>query len=309
MVRLVPLLDAKKLADKNLVLYQAMQERQEKAIDNATNAQRKLEKAYSVAYANYLTPFAEQFARIKNVDLGELPITKVVPEMAQIDVTLQAVALDAVQGLTVMAGGGLAGAAVGAGTFAAVGAFATASTGAAIGGLSGAAATSASLAWLGGGSLAAGGGGVAAGTAVLAGVVAFPVLLAAGGFLWWQGENAYNKQRDTHEELKRAEVQMDLQIARNDIVLRRVRRSAKTVRRLSEIGRVRLPRLRQVIERSDDYLAFDQAERDLLAELAGLAATVAAVIACPILDEHGNVTDSAGTVASAGDDLADRLAA
>lgn len=48
-----------------------------------------------------------------------------------------------------------------------VAALATASTGTAISSLSGAAATNATMAWLGGGSIAAGGGGVAAGAAVL----------------------------------------------------------------------------------------------------------------------------------------------
>lgn len=49
-----------------------------------------------------------------------------------------------------------------------VGALATASTGTAISSLSGAAATNATLAWLGGGTIASGGGGIAAGTTVLA---------------------------------------------------------------------------------------------------------------------------------------------
>ena len=51
-----------------------------------------------------------------------------------------------------------------------VGALAAASTGTAIAELSGVAATNATLAWLGGGSLAAGGGGMAAGATVLAGI-------------------------------------------------------------------------------------------------------------------------------------------
>lgn len=54
-----------------------------------------------------------------------------------------------------------------------------ASTGTAISALSGAAATSAALAWLGGGTLAAGGGGMAAGSAFLA--LAGPVGWAIGG--------------------------------------------------------------------------------------------------------------------------------
>lgn len=68
------------------------------------------------------------------------------------------------------------------GTYGAVGAFATASTGTAIGALSGVAATNATLAWLGGGSLAAGGFGVAGGMVALGGIALAP-LLAIGGFV------------------------------------------------------------------------------------------------------------------------------
>ena len=61
------------------------------------------------------------------------------------------------------------GAVAAAGTTATVAAVGSASTGTAIASLSGAAATKATLAWLGGGALAAGGGGVAMGVAVLTG--------------------------------------------------------------------------------------------------------------------------------------------
>jgi|GEM_PF-538695 len=61
-----------------------------------------------------------------------------------------------------------------------VSAFATAGTGTAISSLSGAAAQSATLAWLGGGPIAAGGGGVAAGSAVLGLVTVVPALLVGG---------------------------------------------------------------------------------------------------------------------------------
>ncbi len=59
----------------------------------------------------------------------------------------------------------------------------TASTGTAISTLSGVAASNATLAWLGGGSLAAGGMGVAGGMAVLGGLVAGPAL-AVGGLVF-----------------------------------------------------------------------------------------------------------------------------
>lgn len=60
--------------------------------------------------------------------------------------------------------------------------FASASTGTALSALSGVAATNATLAWFGGGSLAAGGLGMAGGAAILGGIVAGPAI-ALGGFL------------------------------------------------------------------------------------------------------------------------------
>lgn len=58
--------------------------------------------------------------------------------------------------------------------------FAAASTGTAISGLTGAAATNATLAWLGGGSLAAGGGGMAAGAIVLNLILIAPAAFITG---------------------------------------------------------------------------------------------------------------------------------
>jgi len=68
--------------------------------------------------------------------------------------------------------------------------YGSASTGASIAGLSGAAANSATLAWLGGGAVAAGGGGVAIGTIVLGGVAIGPAIAAGGWVLGAKGERA-----------------------------------------------------------------------------------------------------------------------
>jgi hypothetical protein len=78
--------------------------------------------------------------------------------------------------------GAVAGVSTALGTWALVGTFGVASTGTAIGTLSGAAASNAILAWLGGGSIAAGGGGIAAGSVVLGGLVAIPVIAITGLF-------------------------------------------------------------------------------------------------------------------------------
>jgi len=98
-----------------------------------------------------------------------------------------------------VAAGGAVGAAAGGaaayGTFAAVAMFGSASTGAAISTLSGVAATNATLAVLGGGTLAAGGAGMAGGALLLTGMVAAPAAaLAAAGFY------VLNQRRNKKEE-------------------------------------------------------------------------------------------------------------
>ncbi|MGY1722744.1 hypothetical protein [Blastococcus sp. SYSU DS0533] len=71
-----------------------------------------------------------------------------------------------------------------------------ASTGTAISSLSGAAASNATMAYLGGGSLAAGGGGIALGTAALGVVTIGPTLLVGGLTLNGQGEKAVTNAKE-----------------------------------------------------------------------------------------------------------------
>lgn len=75
--------------------------------------------------------------------------------------------------------GSVAGGTLAVGSWALVAALGSASTGAAITGLSGVAATNATLAWFGGGALAAGGAGMAGGAAVLGGLFAIPLVYFA----------------------------------------------------------------------------------------------------------------------------------
>lgn len=75
--------------------------------------------------------------------------------------------------------GSIAGGSLAVGSWALVTALGSASTGAAISGLSGVAATNATLAWFGGGALAAGGAGMTGGAAVLSGLFAIPLVYFA----------------------------------------------------------------------------------------------------------------------------------
>ena len=113
--------------------------------------------------------------------------------------------------------GGLGGAGLGtAGGLAASGlttgaimAFGTASTGTAISTLSGAAATNATLAALGGGSLAAGGGGMALGSLILGGATLGVGLLVGGIIFNITGSSLSDKADEAWAQMKKAENEID----------------------------------------------------------------------------------------------------
>ena len=167
-----------------------------------------------------------------------------------------------------------------------VSAYATAGTGTAISSLSGAAAQSATLAWLGGGTLASGGGGVAAGSAVLGLVTIVPVLLVGGFTMGVAGARTKTKARGFAASV-------DVEIARL--------RLAQDL--LGAVGH-RVDELRQVLERLAERAtaALDTLEsrdfdptlhaREFLRALQFVTA-VKEVLSTPVLDASGDLTEAA----------------
>lgn len=102
------------------------------------------------------------------------------------------------------AGAGFTGAAAGFAVYGGVMALGAASTGTAISSLAGVAATNATLAAIGGGSLATGGLGMAGGTAILGAAVAGPVLAIAGWAYNSHGEEALKNARKANLEVDSA---------------------------------------------------------------------------------------------------------
>lgn len=161
-------------------------------------------------FLKYLKVLEKNF-KVKEYEiLTQANITKVkYKEMASVEMNAREATA------TLVAGGSAASAAL-AGVpslvTGAVSALATASTGTAISTLSGAAATNATLAWLGGGSLAAGGGGIAAGSAVLTGITGATMgvfALAAAGIV---SSAVYSKKltaaNEYYEKLKIEEAKL-----------------------------------------------------------------------------------------------------
>lgn len=140
-------------------------------------------------------------------------------------------ATDVTRGIAGSAGAGLV---TMYGVYAAVGALGTASTGTAIGTLSGAAATNATLAWFGGGSLAAGGGGMALGTAVLGGVVVGPAVLVSGFFVAAHAERVKTHVQQQIAHLDVAQAEMSQQIGAFVAIKARANELASSIKRLAE---------------------------------------------------------------------------
>lgn len=108
------------------------------------------------------------------------------------------------------------------GAYGSVGALASASTGTAISSLGGVAATNATLAWLGGGSLAAGGGGMALGTAVLGGVAAGPLIAIAGLVMDTKAEKNLTEAKSFEAETEIKINKMELSVEGLKITSKRI---------------------------------------------------------------------------------------
>ncbi len=107
------------------------------------------------------------------------------------------------------------------GAYSSVGLLASASTGTAIATLSGAAATNATLAWLGGGSLAAGGFGVAGGMVMLGGIVAGPAIAVTGLVMDSKAEESLTDAKKFSAEADIAAEKIDDTVEKFEVIKKR----------------------------------------------------------------------------------------
>lgn len=251
---------------------------------------------------NSIKPFIESFEKLHSVDLME---SDGLNELSNFKIDRQS--FEELKELQIMAtsiaGGVASGAALGAATaFGAYGGamtFAAASTGTAIASLSGAAATNATLAFLGGGSLAVGGLGVAGGTAVLGGLVAGPAL-AVLGFV--AGAKASANRDNAHANLAKAEEfeeEMDLACTACKGIFMRANLFTRLLYKLDAIFQPIVFDLDNIIKTSGtDYSKFTTNQKETIAATLSVAGAIKAVLDTPILTEDGGLTQESESIAS-----------
>ncbi|WDM16546.1 hypothetical protein J3S85_36705 [Streptomyces lavenduligriseus] len=293
----VAMVDAVRLAKANRRRYEHLVECQEELGQRAAAENAAQQRARQALYDEALVPFRDVLQRLERVDPVELAEVELPAGGGGVGVEFRRLREGAVTAAVgALAGGALAGSGAGAGTFLAVGAFATASTGTAISGLSGAAATSATLAWLGGGSLAAGGGGMAAGTTVLSAIVAAPVVLSLAAVVEWQSRRARRGQREMAQDLERAEAEMREAEEAASALYERSKETRRVLRDLRFVLVKRLPSFTALVEECDDHARYDSRRRAEVAAMVDLAGLAVMVMSCPITDAEGRMTEESGRV-------------
>lgn len=279
--------EAQKILDSSKKRMDDNRKMTSKAIQNL--GKEKLEAA-----AIELKIFVENFSKIKNIKLSDCNILDECKYLEiSSNVELKSIKITALNASDILSSGitGVgAGVLLGWGTYGGVMALGSASTGTAIAGLSGAAATNATLAWLGGGAIAAGGGGMALGTAVLGGIVAGPALLVAGGIF---DAKAKEKLNNAYSNLAKAK-KIESDIEKGIVELNYIRFTANQVKNLlSQIRKYSYLsnyEMRKIIRKKTNWELFSQIEKETVALAVKQIQLIKKIIDTPLLAKEGTLT-------------------
>ena len=244
---------------------------------------------------NSVTSFLNTFEKIKNVDfqntagLEELKNLHITQEDFKELKELGNFAANVVDGTAIgVASGALAGLAAwgGATTFAA------ASTGTAISTLSGAAATNATLAFFGGGSLAAGGLGVAGGTVVLGGLIAGPALAVMGMVVGAKTDEKLDKALENKAHADEIVESLNAASVQSSAIRRRTNMFYNLLTHLDTYMYPLVLQMEDVFNaEGDDYSKYKPESQKIIASAAQTVMTIKAVLDTPILTQEGVLTE------------------
>lgn len=204
---------AKELIEDAEYKYDKAKSRMENQRDATTLQLETLGELKLTSWSEDIGTFVRLFGEFKRVELTSKVHTDAllkgniqnVGELKQ----MQVAAVKATEVIQAGFGSLGAGALAGIASYGGAMMFASASTGTAIASLSGVAATNATLAWFGGGSLAAGGFGMAGGSLVLGGIVAGPALAVAGFIMAAKSEENLAEAKKVYAQAKHAAEQMN----------------------------------------------------------------------------------------------------
>lgn len=286
---------AKKMNNKADVIVKEATEKINICRKNCGNEIDNLGKRKIQILDESIKPFVTEFEKINHVELTESTgldeLQKFVLDKKSFTELkeLQSMATSMAGGI---ASGAMAGALTAFGAYGAVGAFATASTGTAITSLSGVAATNATLAFFGGGSLAAGGLGMAGGTVILGGLVAGPALAVTGFVVGSKASANLNKAYSNLAKAKEFKEEMNIASLACIGIRKRAAMFNRFLLSLNSVFEPLIYKMRRVILiNGTDYRTYSYDDKKVVAEAMAIAGAIKTVLDTPILDEDGNLTE------------------
>lgn len=215
--------------------------------------------------------FVDTYKNMKNVNFKELGIDELenfkpeTKEMAALNVAT----LDAVD-LTVSGVGAVAGSTLLAG---------------------GAAATNATLAWLGGGSLAAGGFGMAGGMVVLGGLVAGPALALGASFIDGKAEKALYNALEQKDKAIRFQKEIEQAVLAIQAIGKRSVQIKDLLKNLNVLFDSQITKFKTIVELLGyNYAEYPEKAKHTVAINAMLAKIIKIIIDTPLLTEKGDLT-------------------
>ena len=284
-------IDQKEANDTNEMAERKVDRAKEKANESRKNcgyAIDSLGKKKVAVLDDSIKKFIIEFEKLNHVELTESTGLNELQKIV-LDKKLFTELKD-LQGMASSLAGGLTSGAM-------AGALATASTGTAIATLSGAAATNATLAFFGGGSLAAGGLGMAGGTAVLGGLVAGPALAVLGFVAGAKASKNLDAANANYAKAREFEEEMKTVAALCYGIRRRAAMFNRFLIRLQIVFDPIVFEMAKIIkEKGTDYREFSDDEKKCVASAMSLAGAIKAVLDTPILDEAGNLTEESGEI-------------
>jgi hypothetical protein len=270
-------------------------EQLEQSKTNTNGILAKYGKKKLDALGKSVRPFVDSFKKLKNVELAnseELQRLHVgdfsEANLGELESSCD-LAVTAFQGLGT---GAVGGALTAFGAYSGTMLLASAGTGTAISALSGIAATNATLAWLGGGTLAAGGLGVAGGTMVLGALVAGPALLIFGSIFGSKASAKLDNARANNEKSLTYAEEVDTICQKLSMIDEVTNLASATLSKLRSNLRRSTNLMDQAIEKNGiDFKNFINKDRETVFKAVKFAQLVKMVIYTPILTDNGDLVD------------------
>lgn len=287
--------EAKKVNTEAQDIYETAKNKVHLARQKANTSLETLGKKKLDILSNNIAHFVDVFSQIHDITLensagiAELSNFHLDPQTL---VELKEQSQFAIDVTTGIASGTLAGGLTAFGAYGAAMSFGAASTGTAIASLSGVAATNATLAFLGGGSLATGGLGIAGGTVVLGGFIAGPALAILGFTLNSKAEknldNAYSNLSQAYQ------IKEELSLAADicNKISERADMYKELLHNLETLFSPLLERMDTIISIDGiDFRMYNATNKRMIALAMSTATAIKAVLDTPILNANGSINE------------------